>query len=205
MIKSYKNLLLIIAGILLVGIFDAHARSIHEAKVSAPRPFDLVLGKSSLDDSKATWNKNNAEVTGQGYGEAKPSYIDNDPDGVANERVQLFDVSGLPLDRLQTARFGFFDNVLYLIKYQFQEGADFDKIKSEVIMKYGPPQAHDGFGDEYYTWHFAGGVTLSLKKDFMGKHEMIFLHEPTLKLVQASNQSVYRENLKKKAKVQNAF
>lgn len=187
-----------------IAIAQAGKKPPPQSATSAPQPFNLVLGKATLSEAQATWKKEGASVTGQGYGDAKPSYVDNDPDGVGNERVLIIDVKNLPLERLQSARFGFFDNVLYLVKYQFQDGADFDKIYLQVSAKYGPPQRRGGFGDEFFEWRF-GNVLLSLKKEFIGQHTMTFLHEPLLRNVKASHAEVYARHIKAKAQKQSAF
>lgn len=170
----------------------------------APQPFGLTLGKATLSDDQAVWEREGATVTGWGYGDAKPSYVDNDPDGVANERVVLIDVEGLPLERLQSARFGFFDTVLYLVKYEFQDGADFDKIYLQVSAKYGAPQRRGGFGDKVFEWRF-GQVVLTLEKKFIGQHTMVFLHKSLLRNVRTSHSEVYAKHIKDKAQKQKGF
>lgn len=173
-------------------------------KADAPQPFNMTMGKTNLSEAREIWLAEGAEVGGDGYGDAKPSYGDSDPDGVANKRVVLVDVKGLPLDRLESARFGFFDQTLYLIKYSFEDGADFEKIYLQVVAKYGHPKRRGGFGDEFFEWAF-GPVVLGLTKDFFGRHTMTFLHQPTLEKVRASNASVYAEHVKTRASQQKAF
>jgi len=182
----------------------APAKKTSRTEAPAPQPFDLVLGKATLSDAQETWKREGATVTGQGYGDAKPSYVDNDPDGVGNERVLLLDVKGLPLERLQTARFGFFDDKLYFVKYEFESGADFDKIYLQVSAKYGAPQRRSGFGDEFFEWRF-GQVVLTMEKKFIGQHTMVFLHEPILRNVKASHSDVYALHIKAKAQKQKGF
>lgn len=175
-----------------------------QPKVSAPQPFDLTLGKSTMEESQGAWKREGAKITGEGYGDAKPSYSDNDPDGIANKRIILVDVQDLPLERLETARFGFFDNALYLVRYQFQSGADFDKLFLQVSSKYGPPQRKGGFSDEFFEWKFES-VVLSLEKKFMDQHSMTFIHEPSLRGAKASNAEVYASHIKAKAQKQKGF
>lgn len=173
-------------------------------KVSAPQPFNLTLGKSTTVEAKSVWIRESAEITGEGYGDAKPSYSDNDPDGVANTRIVLLDVQGLPLERLETARFGFFDNVLYLVRYEFEDGTDFDKLFLQVSSKYGLPEQEDDFITKIFNWRFAS-VVLSLKREFIGKHTMTFIHEPTLRGAKASNAEVYASHVMAKAQEQKGF
>jgi hypothetical protein len=174
------------------------------AKAAAPQPFELVMGKSTTTDAQAIWKREGGKVIGEGYGDAKPSSSDNDPDGVANRRIVLIDVQGLPLERLESARFGFFDNTLYLVQYMFEGGADFDKLFLQVSSKYGPPQRKGGFGDEFFEWRF-DSVVLSMEKKFIGQHSMTFLHEPTLRSAKASNADVYATHVKAKAQKQKGF
>lgn len=174
------------------------------ASAPAPQPFDLTLGKSTLTETETIWKQQGATAGDRGYGEAKPSHRDNDPDGVPNERVVMVDTTGLPLERLEQARFGFFDNVLYFIRYHFQGGYDFDKLYRQVSAKYGPPTRRGGFGDEFFEWQFPQ-VVLTLNKNFFGRHSMMFVHEPTMKSVQASHAEVYARHIKAKAQRQKGF
>jgi hypothetical protein len=168
---------------------------------NAPRPFELVMGVATTKDAEATWQRMGGTVTKRAYGDAKRSYVDNDPDGVPNPAVELVDVKGLPLEHLTSARFGFFHGTLYWTKYSFEERADFDKLFLEVTTKYGRPgQQSDGA----YEWHF-GPVTLTLKNEFIGADWMVFAHEPTFRNVQASHAAVYAAHIKAKAQQQKAF
>ena len=165
----------------------------------SPEPFGLILGATTFGELKSIISKEGAKNEGAGYGEAKPSYGDNDPDGVANERIILVDVSGLPLDNLEMARFGFFDDKLYLIKYTFRKNADFNKIYKQLEAKYGAGKSTGGFSDKGYEWAFSGGVFMNLKEEFFGDHKLIFIHNPLSSKVKQSNQQVYDEHIKKKA------
>lgn len=168
----------------------------------APAPFGLILGATTFEELKAIISNEGAKNEGSGYGDAKPSYGDNDPDGVANEKVILVDVSGLPLDNLEMARLGFFDNKLYLIKYTFRKNADFNKIYKQLEAKYGTGRSTGGFSNKGYEWAFSGGVFMNLKEEFFGDHKLIFIHNPLSSKVKQSNQQVYDEHIKKKASAQ---
>ena len=174
------------------------------SSASVPQPFNLALGKATMSEAEEVWQQQGATVTSKGYADAKPSYSDNDPEGIANERAVLVDVNGLPLDRLKSARFGFFDNVLYIVKYEFEGGTDFDNLFRQVSSKYGRPQRQGGFGDKFYEWRF-GQVLLSLNESFMDGHTLVFLHEPLIRNVKASNSQVYANHVKAKAKSQKGF
>ncbi len=168
----------------------------------APEPFGVTLGATTFEEMKAIISKEGAKNEGAGYGDAKPSYGDNDPDGVANEKVILVDVSNLPLDNLEMARFGFFDNKLYLIKYTFRKNADFNKIYKQLEAKYGAGRSTGGFSDKNYEWTFAGGIFMNLKEEFFGDHKLVFIHNPLSSKVKQSNQQVYDAHIKKKASSQ---
>lgn len=169
----------------------------------APSPFGFVFGKTTIEEAKALWEKEGGKIDDSGYGEAKPSYGDNDPDGVANKNVVLVDVSKLPLDQLQTARFGFVNDQLYLIRYQM--GGDFDKIAQQLAAKYGQPVGSDGFmSDQKYTWEFKT-VTLQLQQDFFSKHKMVFISKKLIDEVDKSNKQVYAEHIRSKAQTQKGF
>jgi hypothetical protein len=170
-----------------------------------PQPFGLVLGKSTKAEAEAVWLAEGGVIISKGHGEAKPGYgVDNDPEGVANDRVEIIDVAKLPLDRLKTARFGFLDGKLYLVRYEFDPGADFDKIVQQVISKYGRPKQSSDFGDKLLVWGF-GGMSLVLKDDFMEPDSMLFRDEMLMKRVKASHAEVYAQHVKQKAKQQKGF
>ena len=208
-LKSFKKLFLfILVAILSVSVtaaFAAEKKSKKAKKIlpDDPAPFGFVLGKTTTEDAKAIWEKEGAKVDGSGYGEAKPSYGDNDPDGVANKNVILVDVSKLPLDQLQTARFGFVNDKLYLIKYTM--GGDFAKIALQLAAKYGQPGGSGGsMSDKKYTWEFKT-VTLQLQVDFFSKHEMVFVSKTLVDEVDKSNKQVYAEHIRSKAQTQKGF
>ncbi|QSV45407.1 hypothetical protein [Geobacter benzoatilyticus] len=168
-----------------------------------PTPFGFVFGKTTIEEAQTLWEKEGGKVDGSGYGEAKPSYGDNDPDGVANKDVVLVDISKLPLDQLQTARFGFINDKLYLIRYQM--GGDFDKIAQQLAAKYGQPAGTDSFmSDKKYTWDFKT-VILQLQQDFFSKHKMVFLSKKLVDEVDKSNKRVYAEHIRSKAQTQKGF
>jgi|GEM_PF-6513596 len=170
----------------------------------APQPFDLILGRSTLSQARAIWQREGGSVTGNGYGEAMPAAGDNNPDGVANPRVELFDVKGLPVDRLSAARFGFFDGGLYFIEYKFEERADFEKLLLQVTAKYGPPDHSPAGMNRAFEWQF-GDVLLVLEDNFMGRDTMTFTHQSTRRAVSASHAAVYAAHVKKKASSQRGF
>ena len=170
---------------------------------AAPTPFGLVLGKTTYADAAAIADAEGATLKGRGNGDAKPSYGDNDPDGVANPRVVLADFAGLPLDNLEIARMGFFDDALYFIRYTFKQGADFDKLRKQLDAKYGPGRRLNQFGqmDATYVWQFQG-VEMTLKDDFMNGDTLIFIQYAIAAKVAASHKQVYDEHIRKKAKAQ---
>ncbi|HYQ17788.1 MAG TPA: tetratricopeptide repeat protein, partial [Polyangiaceae bacterium] len=176
----------------------------NSAGKSAPHPFDLVLGRSSLTDAKAIWAREGATITSSGFGDAMPSARDDDPDGVANPRVRMIDVKGLPVDRLASARFGFLDDQLYWIQYKFEGGADFATILRQVRTKYGAPDQTPARTDASYEWQF-GDVRLALTNNFIDDDTMTFTHQPLRRAVSASHASVYAAHIKKKADGQRGF
>jgi len=170
----------------------------------APQPFELILGRSTLNDARKIWQREGGSITASGYGEAMPAAGDNNPDGIPNPRVELFDVKGLPIDRLSTARFGFFDGGLYFIEYKFEERADFEKLLLQVTAKYGPPDHTPTGMNRTFEWQF-GDVLLVLEDNFMGRDTMSFTHQSTRRAVSASHATVYAAHIKKKASSQRGF
>ena len=170
---------------------------------SMPTPFSLTLGQSTEAQARDIWQKEGASVLPPLYGNAKPSaYRDDDPESVPNKHIVLIDVEGLPLDNLDSARFGFFDGTLYLIKYEFEERMDSSNFINQLIAKYGKPTASGSFREK--TWSFPG-VTMVFKDEFIGKDSLIFTHDSILEKATASNQAIYEQYVKTKAQKQRGY
>ena len=170
----------------------------------APTPFGLILGQTTEAQAEEIWQKEGASVLPPLYGNAKPSaYRDDDPESVPNKHIVLIDVEGLPLDNLDSARFGFFDGTLYLIKYEFERGMDSSNFLNQLIAKYGKPAA-SGSSRDTHTWRFPG-VTVVFKDEFIGKDSLIFTHTSTLEKATASSQAIYEQHVKTKAQKQRGY
>jgi hypothetical protein len=168
-----------------------------------PAPFGFVLGKTTSDEAKEIWDEEDAEITGTGFGQANPSTEDDEPDGVLNKDVIMYDVKGLPMDQLDSARFGFVNDKLYLIKYELN--GDKERIALQLIAKYGEPNGSSGefFSDDIHTWRFKN-ITLQLRQDFDNNH-LLFIHNKLADNVSESNAKIYSKFIFNKAKTERGF
>lgn len=169
-------------------------------------PFGLIFGTTTISEAKAVLSTEGAQFGGQYFVEAKPStYRDGDPEGVSNERGVLVDVAGLPIERVKEARVGFFDRRLYLLRYTF-DTIDTDKLRRQLAEIYGNRGAEEGFmpSEKTITWR-SGDVTLVLKPNFMGPPTLTYLHLATFTKLRDSNQQVYQQHIRAKAKQQRGF
>jgi hypothetical protein len=156
-----------------------------------PTPFGFVMGKTTIEEAKSIWDDEEAEIEGTLFGFANKSEIDNDPDGVLNENVQIFIIKDLPMDGLESSRFAFMNGTLFLIKYEMS--GDKEQLVLQITSKYGEPQT-DPFEFETYLWEFKN-VSLVLKEN-----TLLFLHNNIASEAEASNSKIYSEYIRQKAK-----
>jgi hypothetical protein len=168
-----------------------------------PTPFGFILGKTTSEEAKEIWDEEDGEIVTTGYGFANPTTEDDDPDGVLNQNVTLIDVQDLPMDNLESARFAFFKDTLFLIKYQLN--GDKERMVLQLVAKYGEPNGttEEYFSDDFHTWRFKN-ITLQLRQDF-GKNELIFLHNKLAEDADESNKKLYAEFIRNKAKTERGF
>lgn len=105
-------------------------------KAPAPQPFGLVLGSTTEAQAGAICAAENATATGRGLVDARPaSQGDNDPAGLPMTRAVLVDVTGLPVAGVESTRFGFFDDRLYLLQYRFPARHDVRGLLQQLQAK----------------------------------------------------------------------
>lgn len=173
-------------------------------RAPAPQPFGLVLGSTTEAQAGAICAAENATATGRGHVDARPaSQGDNDPEGLPMTRAVLVDVAGLPVAGVESTRFGFFDDRLYLLQYRFPAQHDARGLLQQLQVKYGAPVETPGLAATY-VWRFQG-VTLTLRDELMGPDTLAFVHEQLQKDLGEASQALYRDFISQKADSQRGF
>lgn len=173
-------------------------------KAPAPQPFGLVLGSTTEAQAGAICAVENATATGRGVVDARPaSQGDNDPEGLPMTRAVLVDVAGLPVAGVESTRFGFFDDRLYLLQYRFPARHDARGLLQQLTLKYGAPVETPGLAATY-VWRFQG-VTLTLRDELMGPDTLAFVHEQLQKELGEASEALYRASVSQKAGSQRGF
>lgn len=167
-----------------------------------PTPFGFVLGVTTSAQAQEIWDEEDGEITSTGYGLANPTSEDNDPEGVINKFVTLFDVKELPMEQLDSARFAFLNDKLFLIRYSLE--GDLERMALQLVAKYGEPNGYSGdFGDDTLSWHFKS-ITVRLNKDYPNR-DLLFIHEGLAEEANVLNRKIYTEFIRAKAQAERGF
>jgi len=177
--------LLLLGGLHLPA--HAHATPPHAttAGQTASALSGLQAGRTTMQQAEQRWRASQASVTGQFYGNALDSFYNGQAAEVSNLRVIVSEVEGLP--RLGTARFSFFDGVLFRIHCSFAAGSRYDDTVQYLSSLYGAPMSSNG----QQTYWQNGEVWVSLLADSHGQPVMQQEHRKLARLVRTSNVEVY--------------
>jgi len=162
-----------------------------------PSPFGLTVGITSEDEFKEIVKAKGWRIEGSGY-----RIIKND---IVNPDVTGYKVTGLPLEKLNSAYFWFFKGTLMEIEYRLHESMDkstfymyYDLLKN----KYGNPSSYTKpeLANGRALWK-VGGVEIELYCPWVGGTTYLFYTDPDLYSKAAeSDKAVYEEQTKEKAK-----
>lgn len=100
-----------------------------------PRPFGLVLGKTTKDEALSIMEKEGARMVSSGYRVIKGDIV--------NPSVEGIDFKGLPVENLSVARLWFFNGILFQITYIFPLSMNKDEfyvLYEQLKSKYGKRQ-----------------------------------------------------------------
>lgn len=158
-------------------------------------PFGFQLGKTTLELAAQQWKKVGAKITGQGYAAIGAG---SGVDGWAKlsaKKIILIDVAETPFEVTRTARFTFYDGVLYSIQTKLHESPAWrkqpanqldkkaiDALEADLRHKYGPPTqaARDMFAGKtpnVLVWAF-GPNHLVLYKGGLNASFLGFTNQP---------------------------
>ena len=107
----------------------------NQAFAEEPRPFGLILGKTTKEEAISILEKEGGEIISSGY-----RIIKGD---IYNPNVEGIDFKGLPIEGITKARFWFFQGILFQIVYTFpMSNEEFDVMYKQLVSKYGKPSKH---------------------------------------------------------------
>ena len=115
-------------------------------------PFGFQLGKTTLEMAAQQWKNAGAKITGQGYAAIGAGSGMDDSAKLSAKKIILIDVADTPFEVTRTARFTFYDGVLYSVQTVLHEssiwrkqpanqldGKAVDELEATLRQKYGPP------------------------------------------------------------------
>jgi len=162
-----------------------------------PKPFGLILGKTSKSETMSILKKEGGRIVKTGYRVIKGDIVNPNVEGVT--------VKGLPVENLSQATFWFFQGVLFQIVYEFplsMEKEEFYILFNQLKSKYGKPS-------KFIKPYLADGLALWKIKDVEIKliapwvswnMYLTYTHVPLNKKVEADNERVFREATSKPKK-----
>jgi hypothetical protein len=164
-----------------------------------PRPFGLVVGKTTKNEALSIMEKEGARMVNSGYRVIKGD--------IANPNIEGIDFKGLPVENLSVARLWFFNGILFQITYIFplSMGKDeFYVLYEQLKSKYGKPA-------RYVKPWLAEGVALWKFKDIEVKlsapwvSTVMYLNYTNLPLSRKADESDKEVMRKETSKPQKGF
>ncbi|MBI1912949.1 MAG: hypothetical protein HYS21_13235 [Deltaproteobacteria bacterium] len=184
-----------VLGILLIGSLTIGTEAIAEE----PRPFGLIIGKSNIQDARATIQKEGASINAEGN-----RIIEGD---ISNPAVQGLEVIGLPIPELKKAFFWFYKGTLMEVVYMFSASMDkseFYQLTDQLSEKYGKPGTYrkPNLADGLATWKFKD-LEVKISVLWVGTATTIIYENPQLRTkANAEDKKVYEQQVKTKARNQ---
>lgn len=149
---------------------------------------DLQAGHSTMRQSEQLWQRHAGRLLSQRYGNALESFRNDSGREVSNLRVIVSELAGL--EQLETARFFFFDGVLFRISGRYARHIGIDEAIRQLSQRYGQPSSVSGSERRQAYWD-TGEVWVSLLADTQGALNLQIEHRPLARLVRTSNMEVY--------------
>lgn len=169
----------------------------HNLYAEEPRPFGLILGKTSKSEAIAILEKEGGRIVNSGYRVIKGD--------IANPNVEGVTFKGLPVENLSEATFWFFQGVLFQITYEFplsMSKEEFYVLFNQLKSKYGKPSRYvkPYLADGLALWKF-GNVEVKLLAPWVSRGMYVtYTHTPLYKRAEADDQRVFRESTSKPKK-----
>ncbi len=159
-----------------------------------PRPFGLVVGKTTKNEALSIMEKEGARLVGSGYRTIKGDIVNPNIEGMGFE--------GLPVENLSVATLWFFNGVLFQITYKFPLSMDKDEfyvLYKQLESKYGKPVKYvkPWLADGVAVWRF-GDVEVRLIAPWVSREMYLFyIHLPLSKKADQSDAEVLKKETSK--------
>lgn len=184
-----------IAAMLALGLLAVGSHAFAEE----PRPFGLILGKSSLQETRTVIEREGGKITNEGS-----RVIDGD---MVNPRVTGLEVEGLPVAELENANFWFFNGTLMEVDYRFpgsMDKSEFYRLSDQLKEKYGKPASYraPNLANGLAVWK-SRGVEVRLSVAWVGSVTNVTYLSPALAAkASTDDKRVYAQQTKEKVKGQ---
>jgi len=162
-----------------------------------PRPFGLILGKTTKEEAIEILQKEGGRITKSGYKIVKGDIVNKDVEGV--------EFKGLPVDNLIKATLWFYKGVLYEVEYQFplsMSKEEFDVVYKKLQAKYGKPVIYvrPYLADGRAVWRFKDVEVELLAPWASWSMYLTYTHIPLFNKVKISDRQVLEEETRKPQK-----
>jgi len=162
-----------------------------------PAPFGLELGKTTEKAFLKLVRQKGWHIEKSGY-----RIIEGD---ITNPDVAGYIISGIELDRLDSATFWFYKGTLFKIVYTLREDMNkktFYLYLDQLKAKYGKPVSYTKpwLANGEAIWKF-GSVELSLYCPWVGRETyIVYVHTTLDRKAEKSDEAYYRKYIREKSK-----
>ncbi|WP_353684561.1 hypothetical protein V4D30_01860 [Thermodesulfovibrio sp. 3907-1M] len=159
-----------------------------------PRPFGLIVGKTTKDEALSIMKKEGGRVVNSGY-----RIIKGD---ISNPNIEAFDFKGLSIENLSMARLWFFQGTLFQIVYYFPLSMNKDEfyvLYEQLKSKYGKPSKYvkPWLADGLAVWKFKD-IEIKIIAPWVSSEVYVtYTHLPLSKKADQSDREVMQKETSK--------
>ncbi len=192
------TLLILLAGLPAMAAPTPALTPASSKPVASKLPFmGLVAGETRRGQAERLWQQKQASVYSLFHGNALENYPQSGEQTLANLRVVIADIRSLPMPELESARFAFFDDLLYRVSASYRSGISFQQALDKLGPNYGKPDGQSTTGLQYASWQ-AGDVWMMLMEQVNGQLVLQLEHTPLARKVRTSNTETYAAYIRAK-------
>lgn len=158
----------------------------------------LVAGETRRGQAEVLWQQKQATVYSLFHGNALEHYPQSGEQTLANLRVVIADIRSLPIPELESARFAFFDDLLYRISATYRSGVTFQQAQEKLAASYGPPDSPSSSSSQQHASWQRGDVWLTLMAQINGQLVLQLEHITLARKVRTSNTETYAAYIRAK-------
>lgn len=162
-----------------------------------PKPFGLILGKTSESEAISVLKKEGGKVINTGYRVIKGNII--------NPNVKAVEFKGLPIEDLIKATFWFYQGTLFEIVYTFPLSMNKDEfyvLYNQLKTKYGKPRklVKPWLADGIALWKFKNIEVKIVAPWTSFNMYLIYTHIPLSKKADQSDNEIFKQEINKPKK-----